>query len=444
MPSDSPIRFESIPDALQSYDQWVCWETILRDGKPTKQPINPATGTAASATDPDTWGPLEDARSHLQAADVDGIGFVFTDEDPFVGIDLDKCCDPDDGSVAPWASRIITQLNSYTERSPSGTGFHILLEGSVPGDRKRRGDVEMYEAVRYFTVTGDHVTSTPQSIGRRPKSLADLHREFLESSDGESEDTQDNREGHPDTKTTTTSPPTESVELDDQQLLEKARSAANGDDFDALWQGSTASYDSHSEADMALACHLAFWTGGDPARIDALFRKSSLMRDKWDEQHYADGSTYGEKTIERARTKVTEYYDPDHTSAPTTPTIDELVAATEADQPTTQEQSPQTTPDNGAPTTAAVSMGTTSEGGQTATEPPDSETPTLGRRIATLQAAIDDLKQRFDDQQRQIDELETAVTTLQTRLATQSETADHDTEDPEASDPDQNPAETGK
>ncbi len=401
MPDDSSIRFKSIPDALQSNDQWVCWEIVLRDGKPTKQPINPITGTVASSTDPDTWGSLEDARSHLQAADVDGIGFVFTDEDPFVGIDLDKCRDSDDGSIAPWASRIITQLNSYTERSPSGTGFHILLKGSVPGDRKRRGNVEMYDSARYFTVTGDHVTSTPRSIGQRPKTLSDLHQEFLEPADDKSEDTLDNQNSH--TNTRSTSPSTESVELDDQQLLEKARSAANGDDFAALWRGSTAGYDSHSEADMALACHLAFWTGGDLTRMDALFRKSGLIREKWDEQHYADGSTYGEKTIERARTKVTDYYDSNRTSPPSTPTIDELVETTAEVQPTPKEQS-------------------------------DNETTILARRITTQQAAIDDLKQRLHDQQQRIDELETTVATFEAWLATQGETVNHDTEDAESSD----------
>jgi len=51
---------------------------------------------------------------------------------------------------------------------------------------------------------------------------------------------------------------------------------------------------------MALCCLLAFWTGGDQTQMEHLFRQSGLLREKWDEVHYADGSTYGEKTIERA------------------------------------------------------------------------------------------------------------------------------------------------
>ena len=62
---------------------------------------------------------------------------------------------------------------------------------------------------------------------------------------------------------------------------------------------------------MALCCLLAFWTGGDQTQIDHLFRQSGLHREKWDEVHYADGSTYGEKTIERAIATTSEFYDPD-------------------------------------------------------------------------------------------------------------------------------------
>jgi len=101
------------------------------------------------------------------------------------------------------------------------------------------------------------------------------------------------------------------VDLEDEDLLEKATSASNGEKFERLWNGNTAGYDSQSEADMALCCLLAFWTGGDRTQMDQLFRQSGLLREKWDEVHYADGSTYGEKTIERAIATTSEFYDPD-------------------------------------------------------------------------------------------------------------------------------------
>lgn len=99
--------------------------------------------------------------------------------------------------------------------------------------------------------------------------------------------------------------------LDDQQLITKARNAANGVAFDRLWNGITSDYNNdHSRADMALCHHLAFWTDRDAARVDTLFRASGLMRDKWDIVHHSSGATYGAETIARAIAHTTEVYSP--------------------------------------------------------------------------------------------------------------------------------------
>ena len=90
------------------------------------------------------------------------------------------------------------------------------------------------------------------------------------------------------------------VNVDDSTLLGKARAAGNGAKFRALFdQGNTTLYDGDdSSADLALCNLLAFWTGGDSARIDRLFRQSALYRDKWDEKRGA--GTYGTRTIAKA------------------------------------------------------------------------------------------------------------------------------------------------
>ena len=100
------------------------------------------------------------------------------------------------------------------------------------------------------------------------------------------------------------------VDLTDEKLLEKARNAANGEKFERLWRGDISSYESHSEADMAFCCLLAFWTGGDEKWMDELFRQSELLRPKWDEQHFTNGDTYGEHTVERAINGVSDFYEP--------------------------------------------------------------------------------------------------------------------------------------
>ena len=296
-----------LPDALTSRDQWLCWRAEKRDGKRTKIPVEPTSGEFASTTDPDTWSDFETARDRVTSTTTDaiGVGFVFTDDDPIVGVDLDDCRIPETGKTREWATDIVNRLDSFTEVSPSGTGYHVLVEGTLPEGRNRKGDVECYETARFFTVTGDHVDGTPRTLERRNRSLEAIHQEYVSPDDDSSPSKDDTaaREGIPESTPT-------SVSVSDQELLERAKGAANGEKFTRLWQGNTAGYESHSEADMALCSLLAFWTGGDAGQLDGLFRESGLMRDKWDEQHFADGSTYGQKTIERAIAGTDDFYEP--------------------------------------------------------------------------------------------------------------------------------------
>jgi len=292
-----------LPTALVEYDQWICWREQERDGKPTKVPITPGSGEFASSTDEQTWTSFDNALEYAKSANADGIGFVFTADDPFVGVDLDDCRDPDSATVEEVAQDIIDRLDSYTERSPSGTGYHVLIEGELPDGRNRKGTIEMYDSARFFTVTGDHVAETPTTVARRQDALAAVHREYVQ--DDVVEQASNNRSGETDRK------PVPDIDLDDRELLKKAKNATNGEKFERLWNGNTVSYESQSEADMALCFLLAFWTGGDAMQMDQLFQQSGLMREKWDEVHYADGATYGEKTIERAIARTSEFYDPD-------------------------------------------------------------------------------------------------------------------------------------
>ncbi|OIB57330.1 hypothetical protein [Natrialba sp. SSL1] len=292
-----------LPAGLVESDQWICWREQERDGKPTKVPITPTTGEFASSTDDQTWTTFDDALEYTEAGNADGIGFVFTDNDSFVGIDLDDCRDLDTGAIDEAAQDIIDRLDSYTERSPSGTGYHVIVEGELHGDRNRKGAIEMYDSARFFTVTGEHVDETPTTVATRQDALTAVHREYVQ------DDATDDRDSDPPNEAA--GEPSAEIDLDDEELLEKACNATNGEKFERLWNGNTLSYESQSEADMALCFLLAFWTGGDAMWMDKLFRQSGLLREKWDEIHYADGSTYGEKTLERAIANTSEFYDPD-------------------------------------------------------------------------------------------------------------------------------------
>jgi primase-polymerase (primpol)-like protein len=157
---------ENIPEALTERSQWVCWRLETRDGKPTKVPYIAGTNSRASSTDLMTWSSFEYALAAYEAGEppYGGIGFVFCSADPFVGIDLDDCRNPESGEVAPWAQKIIDRVQEgYIEISPSGAGVHIIVEGTVRDGRtrkevhekgKRVGRVEMYGRAKFFTITG--------------------------------------------------------------------------------------------------------------------------------------------------------------------------------------------------------------------------------------------------------------------------------------------------
>ncbi|WP_423746030.1 hypothetical protein V5735_13105 (plasmid) [Haladaptatus sp. SPP-AMP-3] len=306
MDSAQTIDDTVIPDDLRQRDQWVCWKKKHRDGKATKIPVTPETGVFASSTDADTWTDFETALDYVTTGAADGIGFVFAEDDPIVGVDLDDCRNPESGDVDDTALDIIERLDSYTEVSPSGTGYHVLIKGELPEGRNRRGNIELYDKARFFTVTGDHVEETPTRVARRQDALVAIHREYVQDIDSVDDADHSREINNGDDVGVAVD-----VDLENDELLQKAKNASNGAKFERLWNGNTAGYDSQSEADMALCCLLAFWTGGDATWMDQLFRQSGLLREKWDEIHYADGSTYGEKTIERAIATTSEFYDPD-------------------------------------------------------------------------------------------------------------------------------------
>lgn len=150
-----PSVEQNIPAELANRPQWVCWRYEERDGKYTKVPYT-TTGVRASATDLLTWTTWDEVLDAYELGHCDGIGFVFSSADPFVGVDLDDCRDPESGEIAPWAQKIIDRVQEgYIEVSPSGTGVHIIVEGIVRGGGMRKGKVEMYSRERFFTITGE-------------------------------------------------------------------------------------------------------------------------------------------------------------------------------------------------------------------------------------------------------------------------------------------------
>lgn len=143
---------ENIPEELRRRPQWVAWKLEKRDGKPTKVPHIAAGVGKASSTDSETWRTFEEAVQALKTGRYDGLGFVFSSGDPYAGIDLDKCRNPETGELEEWAAKVVEDLGGYAEVSPSGKGVHIIIRGKAPN--KKRGKIEAYSSERYFTMTG--------------------------------------------------------------------------------------------------------------------------------------------------------------------------------------------------------------------------------------------------------------------------------------------------
>jgi primase-polymerase (primpol)-like protein len=287
------LDLDKIPQELKLRPQWVVWQEEIREGKKTKVPYQPRNPKQkASSTNPATWGTYEQALSAAQTKGFHGIGYVFSPQDDYAGVDLDNCRDRETGEIEPWARANIDRLQSYTEKSPSEAGLHILVKGKVPTGGNKKCKVEMYSHGRYFTMTGHHLEGTPTTIEARQTELEALHKAVFGT--------------HEKPVAATNRPTPTPLRLTDFALIDKAKLARNGKKFARLWGGDTTGYDTPSEATAALLCLLAYWTNRDHGRMDRLFRQSGLIRKKWDRPQ--SGSTWGALEIDKAIALTQEGY----------------------------------------------------------------------------------------------------------------------------------------
>lgn len=257
----------------------------------SKVPITAHGFTFARSDDPATWATFETVKRlyENEPDSFDGIGFVFSADDPYCGIDFDNCVNTD-GTVDPLVAAQVERLDSYTEYSASGTGIHVIVTGAYGGGNKK-GNKEVYDRTRYFVFTGN-VVGERKKINWRQREIEKLRIELSPEIKVEQRTRQ-----HPG-KTA-------------NELLNQAFASRKGDKIKQLYEGDTSEYGGDdSSADLALCGHLAFWAGGDESLIDEMFRGSRLYREKWDKRHSSDGRTYGQMTISRALQGKTEFYSP--------------------------------------------------------------------------------------------------------------------------------------
>jgi hypothetical protein len=272
--SASSSSVYQIPEELRTTTSWVLWKKEPREGKPTKI-LYQSNGSRASSTDRATWTTFEKAlQAYKENGVFDGLGFVFHPDNPYCGADLDDVTEEE-------ARRWIDRFDSYTERSPSGNGFHIICKAELP-QGTNRGEGELYSSGRFFTMTGDVVRDVPI---REAQDAAEEFYRFLRRGDSPP------REQEPPTTPT----------LTDAEVVRLAENAKNGDEFSIVYRGG-GQFKSASERDMSLASRLAFWTQ-DEAQIERIMRGSGCAREKWDKHR-----TYLRDTIGKALNDLTETY----------------------------------------------------------------------------------------------------------------------------------------
>ncbi|MED3090626.1 phage/plasmid primase, P4 family, partial [Bacillus toyonensis] len=233
-----------------------------------------------------TWSTFATAVKFYLEGDYDGIGFVFSRQDNYIGIDVDKCVA--EGKTNAFSTEIIDTLDSYTEFSPSGEGIHIIIKGNLPqsvlgtGRKNTKHGLEIYSHGRYFSFTGNRENSN--DVYERTDELAEVFEQYFDDSDIQG-------------RVNLVEFEKDEIKISNEALWEKMFRSKNGDKIRSLFNGNVMNGD-HSGSDQSLCNHLAFWTGNSATRIDSMFRETGLMRDKWDVIHFSDtNETYGERTI---------------------------------------------------------------------------------------------------------------------------------------------------
>lgn len=178
-------RLHALPVAMKSRPQWLVWKFIKKPKvpKPAKVPFyisgqlrgwprgKPADGVATEdqpqveqghALDRAALATFGEAVAALEAAPSwVGIGFAFLPGDGLIGVDIDGAIDLETGEISPRCQLVMRMCPSYAERSVSGTGVHIILEGEVDKFKSDEIGLEVYARSQYFTCTGEHWAGTP-------------------------------------------------------------------------------------------------------------------------------------------------------------------------------------------------------------------------------------------------------------------------------------------
>ncbi|MDB1104714.1 phage/plasmid primase, P4 family [Lentilactobacillus parabuchneri] len=290
--------YGQIPAELKQLKRWGVYKKIWKPERKkfTKIPINPMTGNGGKTNDESTWTDFKTALAAVSRLNLDGLAFYF--KPPYIGIDVDNVADDIEefthGDTDNIVSDFMKHTNSYSEISLSGKGLHIIVKGTINGEKRRHKNCEMYEDGRFFAMTGNFF-GNPDNNLIREVNVDYLYKKYIE----------------PESKVVDLFYPStvKANDLATNDIIKAAATSRSGERFQRLYRGEWEGlYSSQSEADMSFANDLAFWTAKDFGKMDEIFRSSGLMRDKYDEKH--GKTTYGVGLLNKAIADTSRTYQP--------------------------------------------------------------------------------------------------------------------------------------
>lgn len=291
-----PPEFHNVPPELKRLCRWLVWrysDSPNRRGKFSKVPYG-INDKLAPYTNPRLWLPFEAAGRQYKRGNYDGIGLVLGDG--LCGLDEDHCVGDSHIEAEAWGH--IRHLDTYAEYSVSGTGIHCFAFGTLPSGGRKRGDHEIYSDQRFFVVTGWRVPGTPLTVESRGKELHEVHAMIFSSSSF----------GTPENAPASVPKPAPITQEGEGERESQAKLRISDEHVIKLilqdpaasryWNGCPVGVNP-SQADFALACKLAFYTGKDLEQMNRLFRRSGLFGRAKDHARRRD-TDYVQYTLRRA------------------------------------------------------------------------------------------------------------------------------------------------
>lgn len=296
------INYKKINKELKDSKKWCCFyeEKIEGQEKFKKIPINANICKKnrlykAKSNDNNTLSTFETAENKSKLLK---LGMMYKIEYPYLFLDFDNCID-NNGNISDNVRKIMEKLNSYTEISNSGKGIHIIVKVSRKFETKvdHKQGIEIY-GNRFCVMTGDVLEEYSSNIEDRTENIEEIYKEyFTQTNTNDSSFTQ--RKNNID------------LIKEAEEIISNLRKSKIGKKFNLFYDGNwklAGNYPSHSEADSAFMFMLAKETGKNIIMMDYIFRHSGMYRkEKYDQVHYADGSTYGQALINNAVTLVTNF-----------------------------------------------------------------------------------------------------------------------------------------